>query len=341
MDQSGNGKEIEVRSLTGESIRVSIEPNKTVQDLKLLLKQSFSPASSSPNFHLFLKGVKLNLQNQISSYLIGVGEFLVVAPFVKKDRQLRHRVEASETNSEDPNPSEKLESKLAESAWSDLMQDLSSFQDISSRENLPGAELKSMNSVSISENAYHRRNSSRTMKPKKMLSKGKEKESSYDILLSILPASGDDMFDEQNLEMFLEFMDSSSCLSNPATGSCVIREANDLLDGKLDLSKSSLCFCPLWLKDIMRAFYFINVYSACLQLWQRKITISALEGPLDQLHKFGFRPGIADLEILSQFCPEVNYLIVETVLPCDGFRFSFILLDDLSILIVLICPSLF
>ncbi|PIM98760.1 DNA helicase [Handroanthus impetiginosus] len=147
------------------------------------------------------------------------------------------------------------------------------------------------------------------MKPKKMLSKGKEKESSYDILLSILPASGDDMFDEQNLEMFLEFMDSSSCLSNPATGSCVMREANDLLDGKLDLSKSSLCFCPLWLKDIMRAFYFINVYSACLQLWQRKITISALEGPLDQLHKFGFRPGIADLEILSQFCPEVIYIV--------------------------------
>lgn len=54
MDQSGNERKIEVRSLTGESIIVSIEPYKTVHEFKLLLKQTFSPASSSPNFHLFL-----------------------------------------------------------------------------------------------------------------------------------------------------------------------------------------------------------------------------------------------------------------------------------------------
>lgn len=51
-----NEREIEVRTLTGESTIVSISPNKTIQDLKLLLKKLiFPPASSSPNFHLFLK----------------------------------------------------------------------------------------------------------------------------------------------------------------------------------------------------------------------------------------------------------------------------------------------
>lgn len=47
--------EIQVRSLTGESINVPVEAEDTVQQLKLLLKQNFPPASNSPNFHLFLK----------------------------------------------------------------------------------------------------------------------------------------------------------------------------------------------------------------------------------------------------------------------------------------------
>lgn len=55
MWESENEWEIEVRSLNGESITVSIEPNKTVQDLKTILKNQFHPAASSPNFHLFLK----------------------------------------------------------------------------------------------------------------------------------------------------------------------------------------------------------------------------------------------------------------------------------------------
>lgn len=48
-------REIEVRSLSGESTTVSISENKTIEDLKLLLIQTFPPASNSPNFHLFFK----------------------------------------------------------------------------------------------------------------------------------------------------------------------------------------------------------------------------------------------------------------------------------------------
>lgn len=50
-----NDTEIEVRTLTGESIKVSISSNRTIGELKLLLKQIFPPANSSSNFHLFLK----------------------------------------------------------------------------------------------------------------------------------------------------------------------------------------------------------------------------------------------------------------------------------------------
>lgn len=48
---------MEVRSLTGESIVLSILPDKTIQQLKQLLKKTFQPASISPNFHLFLKAI--------------------------------------------------------------------------------------------------------------------------------------------------------------------------------------------------------------------------------------------------------------------------------------------
>ncbi|RVW20654.1 putative ATP-dependent helicase YprA [Vitis vinifera] len=43
-------REIEVRSLSGESTTVSISENKTIEDLKLLLIQTFPPASNSPIF---------------------------------------------------------------------------------------------------------------------------------------------------------------------------------------------------------------------------------------------------------------------------------------------------
>ncbi|KAG8379349.1 hypothetical protein BUALT_Bualt07G0079100 [Buddleja alternifolia] len=245
------------------------------------------------------QGVKLDLQTQVRRYLIGDGDFLVIVPFAKKDRHHKHRVE---TPSGDRNPIENLDTKLADSAWSDLMEDVSTFHE---RQNPPGAQMNSLNTEN--ENAHERRTSSR----KKELHNDKEKEPLDDVLLSILQTSSDNMFNEQNLKRFFDFVDSSSCLTNPATRSCVLREANRIEDSEFDPSKSntSLCLCPLWLKDIMRAFSFINIYSACLQLWQKKITITALKGAMDQLHKFGFRPGIMDLELLSQICPQVISIV--------------------------------
>ncbi|MBA0616911.1 hypothetical protein Godav_026397 [Gossypium davidsonii] len=60
-------KEIEVRTLSGESTTITVSPETTINYLKHLLKLSFAPATSSPNFHLFFKGTKLNLQCKVSS----------------------------------------------------------------------------------------------------------------------------------------------------------------------------------------------------------------------------------------------------------------------------------
>ncbi|XWS37243.1 hypothetical protein CRYUN_Cryun19dG0026700 [Craigia yunnanensis] len=61
--------EIQVRTLGGESTAITISSEKTINDLKLLLKLSFPPASSSPNFHLFFKGSKLNLQSKVVCFV--------------------------------------------------------------------------------------------------------------------------------------------------------------------------------------------------------------------------------------------------------------------------------
>ncbi|CAA2984498.1 ATP-dependent helicase hrq1 isoform X1 [Olea europaea subsp. europaea] len=306
MWESENEREIEVRSLNGESITVSIEPNKTVQDLKTILKNQFHPAASSPNFHLFLKGVKLKLQHEISSYAVGLGEFLVLFPFTKKDKQQTERMEESAGPSKEPNPNESSVNNLAESAWSELMQDLSALHDISSNENLPNVELNSTNV----EDTHAEVTISRT-KRKRVPNRDKKEGPLDDLLSSMLQKSSNEILDKQNCKVFIEVLESSCCLNDPRLGICVMREASDILDNETDpsTSNSSSCICPPWLKDIIMAFSFSNIYSAWLQFRQEKITISALQGALDQLHRFGFRPGITELENLSELCPQIIRIV--------------------------------
>ncbi|KAM7471215.1 hypothetical protein LguiA_009398 [Lonicera macranthoides] len=130
----GDDIEIHVRSLSGESTNVSISPNKTILDLKLLLKNSFPPALTSPNFHLFFKGVKLSLQSQISSHWTEPGGFIVLAPFKKKDQQQTlkpNKTAATTLNA----PTECSASRFANSAWS----------NISSKNRPTNTEFKNMN----------------------------------------------------------------------------------------------------------------------------------------------------------------------------------------------------
>ena len=71
MKGAESDREIQVRTITGESTTVSISSHSTIEDLKkLLLNQSFLPASNSPNFHLFFKAsLSLSLSLSLSFYL--------------------------------------------------------------------------------------------------------------------------------------------------------------------------------------------------------------------------------------------------------------------------------
>ncbi|RHN74242.1 hypothetical protein MtrunA17_Chr2g0308171 [Medicago truncatula] len=77
MAEDSNEKEIQIRTLTGESITLHITRSSTVQQLKLLLNHSFPPATNSPNFHLFFKALSLSLSLSLNFHCV----FIVIVLF--------------------------------------------------------------------------------------------------------------------------------------------------------------------------------------------------------------------------------------------------------------------
>ncbi|CAI9113370.1 OLC1v1013955C1 [Oldenlandia corymbosa var. corymbosa] len=300
---NGNGKrDVHVRSLTGESVSVSIEPNNTIQQLKQLLKHVFPPASTSPNFHLFLKGTKLSLQKQISSFSLGSEEFLVLVPFARKERQNSEKIDDSGGSSTSPNSS--LPSKVAQSTYSDLVQDLSTLSSFSCYQHQSEVELENGGEQSqrTSEDYYspvkRRRRSTVT------------DDKNQDLVVDLLQSSHTDTLDDNGWKIFLQILDSVNCLADQKTSNCILRIANSPDNVAYPCtSKNSLCMCPPWLKKVMKAFAFLNTYTAFCQLCLMKVTLSMLRKALDQLSKFGLEVGIADIEQLAILCPKIVKLV--------------------------------
>ncbi|KAD4888870.1 hypothetical protein E3N88_20943 [Mikania micrantha] len=285
---------IEVRTLTGEAITVSISSNRTIQELKLLIKQIFPPAASYPNFHLLHKGTKLNLQSLISNLILN-GEFIVLIPFVKKDKQKSVDSFSNEANSQ--NTCQCSTSKFAESAWSDIMQDLSSLQE---RE-IEGNE------------SHHPVEFDGTYSNKQNEADGRDFESLFDeavLILSALQTCDDDELDEKICEKFVQVLELVNCLSDPKSKNCMLWNTNIRCSEMVHASGSSYsCLCPPWLKVLLKAFCFLNIYSTFLQVQQIKVTRLGLERGLNQLSKFGLGFDYADIENLSLLCPKVIQFI--------------------------------
>ncbi|XAR63839.1 DNA helicase [Bertholletia excelsa] len=315
-------REIEVRCLTGESIILSISPDKTIRDLKLLLTESFLPASSSSNFHLFFKGVKLGLQSQVSSHSVQSGEFLVLVPYTKKDRQQTLQDDKSTTRLNDL--SECSTSKAADLAWSDMIHELSFLRSISETGNQSSFETKNK-----SFNPLDSKEAGRVSPVNRSSADKRKKRSNCDtqeghmdaLIISILQSSENAQLDQQNCKILTQVLESVTCLSNSRTGNCMLKEAFSR-DSNLDLYANNItsCICPSWLKTIMKAFYFLNIYSSRLQLQQEKVTATCLKEALDQLGLYGLKVGIADLEHLSVLCPEVVRFVDDEISDADSLN---------------------
>lgn len=284
--------EIEVRTLSGESTMVTISPDKTINHLKLFLTQTFPPASSSPNFHLFFKGVKLTLHTHIGALAIHRGEFLVLIPFIKKDRPQTPNPNFA-TNEV---PKQTPISSYADSAYSDMMQELSSLVDQSNNSSAQPS-YKADNMFSGYKRKWDFDNSTDCSTSKD--------EGPYSFLWNVLQSPNKNIIEEQNCEKFIEVLESLNCLTNPHSGKCALLASWGNCDIGVCGDKNGSCLCPSWLKRIMRAFAFLNIFSAFLQMQKEEITSAGLKVALKQLEKFGFRAGFEDIEHISVLSPKV------------------------------------
>ncbi|XP_060674219.1 uncharacterized protein LOC107433954 isoform X3 [Ziziphus jujuba] len=291
--------EIQVRTISGDSTTLWVSVNSSVEDLKLLLKQTFPPAHRSPNFHLFYKGVKLKLQRKVGTLDMGNSEFLVLVPFAKRDSNQTQNSSQPKASMKVPN--QPSISKFAESAWSDMMHDLSYLSDD------PVAKAPEFE---IAGNLRNRRDASAGL-ANSWSSEAKRKRGSIecdDLLYDILWAPKSmDVLDEYKCEKFIEFLNLVNCLSDLHSGNCMlsIRSCSQAFGIGLPTNDGSTCLCPTWLKILLKAFAFLNVFSAFLQLQQARTTLNLLEEALDQLGKFGVKLCIRDLEHLSIISPKV------------------------------------
>ncbi|XP_062159413.1 uncharacterized protein LOC133866791 isoform X4 [Alnus glutinosa] len=312
-----DAREIQVRTITGESTTVWVPTNSTIEELKLLLKQSFLPASNSPNFHLFFKGVKLTLQSQISTYPFENGEFIVLVPFTKKDMK-NQEFEQSKTSLNSPNNSSI--SKFADLAWFDMMQDLSYLCETSGNETGTNRKVGSFSlgdRREIMSGNSSLGNRKETMvgtssscsfdsKRKRGFDFDKWMGLPYDLILDTLRFNSKEVLDEHNCEVLLNVLESVNCLSDPHSGFCLLlRKANFRGSGMGVGPKSGTsCLCPAWLKLIMKAFAFLNIFSAFHHLQQKKLTTACLEEVLNKLGKSGIKLDMKNIEHVSLVCPK-------------------------------------
>lgn len=244
------------------------------------------------------QGVKLKLQGRIGTLDMDNSEFLVLVPFTKKDTNQTQNSNQSKTTMKVPN--QPSISKFAESAWSDMIQDLSYFSDNS---------VAKAPELEIASNLRDRRDAS-AGPANFSFSEAKRKRviDCDDLLYDILWApKSKDVLNENNCKKFIEFLDSVYCLSDLHSGNCMlsIRSCSRAFAIGLPKNDGSTCLCPTWLKILLKAFAFLNVFSAFLQLQQARTTLNLLEEALDQLGKFGVKLCIKDLEHLSIISPKV------------------------------------
>lgn len=241
-----------------------------------------------------IQGTKLSLQSQISSTLISHGEFIVLLPFTKKDKQ--KIVEPCENETNPQNFHQCSTSKFAESAWSDMMQDLSSLWDTETDGNESHTQFESGNTKSNTRNEAE----------KSLIDEAINK------LLNTLQSCDSDELDEKSCEGFMQVLESVNCLSDPKTRNCMLMNENTRISEFHGASGSGYsCICPSWLKVLLKAFYFLNIYSSFLQVQQRKVTLFSLEHGFDQLSKLGFGFESSYLENLAVLCPQVIVYVTD------------------------------
>lgn len=251
-------------------------------------------------------------QSQISACRIDNGEFLVLIPFNKKESSkslLRDQYEQGSSVSGGSSISQ-----FADSAWSDMVQDLSYLHDCSTRGREDNGSERERGNSEVggvdAELVATRSTSSSSSKAKgrKGFVYNGLKGNLDDVLRNLLSSPAEGGLSERTCENFVKFLESVDCLSDPRNGKCMLANQVSSRSGNKrapNRTCGSSCLCPGWLKKIMKAFAFLNVFSMFLQLQEENMTVSRLEQAMDLLQKHGITLCMEDMKHLSLLCPKV------------------------------------
>ncbi|TKY73275.1 putative ATP-dependent helicase HRQ1 [Spatholobus suberectus] len=247
--------------------------------------------------HCLFQGGRLRSQTQIGSYPIQRGEFLVLVPFTKKEPTRTREPDPVQPSANVPHSASSSTSNLADSTWSTIMEDLSILRDTTE-----GCDNAS-NSESKKEEVLE-------AQTKGGLGSEKQIELPYHLILNTLRDSSEGALGEHNCEVFAKVLESVNCLSDLPLGRCKLFKRACSKGGGGGLRKcgsdGATCLCPPWLKIVVKAFAFVNIFSAFLYLQRRELTSILLEEALSELAKFGVKLGLDDIKHLSLLCPQVH-----------------------------------
>ncbi|KAL8143605.1 hypothetical protein V2J09_016637 [Rumex salicifolius] len=291
--------QIQVRTLTGDAIPLSISPDKTIHDLKLLLLRRFSPAIASPSFHLFFRGVKLGLKTQVGSQQMNSDEFFVLVPFTKKGSGVQGK------NTEYYQPKNSKVSlaprilKLAQSVWSEMREGVSSLGNA-------GLDVEGLNYVPtyLGSSSGKKNDTVASRKRTRQSGGNKEDSSASDAIISIILQSvRRNVMDDDVCQSFNKVLESANCFSDAQSEKCMILSKPNLQS--LGREKSVTCACPPWLKVLMKTFAFLNIFSGFMLAQLQKLTVDNVRIALDKLSKLSVGVTMEDLNHLSLIFPQV------------------------------------
>ncbi|XP_068668097.1 uncharacterized protein [Aristolochia californica] len=294
--------DVEVRSLDGQTTRVSVSSDCTFGELKALLKEFFPPAKTSPNFHLYYKGMKMRPGFQITNNSIDSEGFVVLVPFTVKNILPAEHQEYDISSSLLRNSHDTSMSSASDTAWSDIMQDLSVLSDMSTKGLEPS--IASEDTVCGDRNS----NISTLIGKQKRCLKGQK---TGDMLHSILHSSCENVFGGQSCSNLHQALESANCLTNSLTGDCLLSEEfGTLIIKNADMIQvahgSEFCACPTWLKKLLKSFTFLNIYSGFIQMLGQDVTYNCLKEAMNQFNSSTLgEVCLADVENLSLICPKV------------------------------------
>lgn len=245
----------------------------------------------------------MSLLDQISSYSIEPGEVIGLIPVVKK--QTSQPQESCEQFNSDYVKGEAPITKFADQAWNHMMQEL---REMSSNDGGATTELcGTYFNIGLESNM----DISGIQRKRKLSDVSETAGIPDNLVLSILEHSRNRVLDEGNAEKFVKVLDRVNCLQDASSQSCLLSSSFQLQEGGFGTCQATrkLCLCPLWLKAVMKVLTFLNIYAACLQLRQEKITLNYLEDALHWLEEFGIHFNRKDIENVSVLCPKVTMIL--------------------------------